>query len=107
MGKVNIKGGTPAGSASLCRACSHAHILSGYRESEMLVVCTATYPDFAVPFIVRECTGYNDKNRPDWDQMEKLAIDVAPVSFAKKVGFRTQHNQRDVKDLQPVDAGCD
>ena len=97
MGKVNIKGATPVGSASLCRTCSHAHILSGYRESEMMVVCTATYPDFPVPFVVRECTGYNDRNRPDWDAMEKLAINVAPVSFAKKVGFNTRRTERDAE----------
>ncbi|MGC2621474.1 MAG: hypothetical protein WA414_20695 [Acidobacteriaceae bacterium] len=88
MGKIQVKGGTPVGSAPLCRACSHAHIMHGYRESELLVVCTSTYPDFPVPFIVRECSRYNDKNRPDWDQMEKLAIEVtAPITFAKKVGF--------------------
>lgn len=97
MGKVNIKGATPVGSASLCRTCSHAHILSGYRESEMMVVCTATYPDFPVPFIVRECTGYNDRNRPDWDAMENLAINIAPVSFAKKVGFNTPASGRDAE----------
>lgn len=89
MGKVHVKGGMPVGSAALCRTCSHAHILRGHRESEMMVVCQATYPDFPVPFIVRECTGYNDRNRPDWDLMEKLAIDVAPVNFAKPVGFRS------------------
>jgi hypothetical protein len=87
MGKIQIKGGTPVGSAPLCRTCSSAHILSGYRESEMMVVCTATYPDFPVPFVVRECSGYNDRNRPNWDQMEKLAIEFAPVSLAKRVGF--------------------
>jgi hypothetical protein len=103
MGKMNLKGGTPVGSASLCRACSHAHILSGYRESEMMVVCTFPYHDFLVPFVVRECSGYNDKNRPDWDQMEKLAIDVAPISFAKKVGFRSREEKRETKaDLEII-----
>jgi hypothetical protein len=98
MGKVRMKNGTPVGSASLCRVCSHAHILSGYRESEMMVVCTFPYHDFLVPFVVRECSGYNDKNRPDWDQMKKLAIDVAPINFAKKVGFRSQEVGREAKD---------
>ncbi|HKO17920.1 MAG TPA: hypothetical protein VJU82_03450 [Acidobacteriaceae bacterium] len=99
MGQVNMKGATPVGSASLCRTCSHAHILSGYRESEVMVVCTATYPDFPVPFVVRECTGYNDRNRPDWDAMEKLAINVAPVSFAKKVGFNTPLSGREAEPV--------
>jgi hypothetical protein len=105
MGKISMKGTTPVGSVPLCRTCSSAHILSGYRESEMLVVCTATYPDFPVPFVVRECTGYNDRNRPDWDQMEKLAIDVAPVSFAKRVGFATRKSGDDGK-LGPVKDAC-
>ena len=103
MGKVNVKGGTPAGSGSLCRTCSHAHILSGYRESEMMVVCQATYPDFPVPFVVRECSGYNDRAKPDWDQMEKLAINVAPISFAKKVGCRTQETEREIENSQLED----
>jgi hypothetical protein len=52
---------------------------------------------------VRECSGYNDKNRPDWDQMEKLAIDVAPISFAKKVGFRSREEKRETKaDLEII-----
>jgi len=88
MGKVHIKGGTPVGSSALCRTCSNAHILSGYRESEMMVVCRATYPDFPVPFIVRECTGYNDRNRPDYEQMKKLAISVSrPLRLGKPAGF--------------------
>lgn len=83
-----MKDATPVGSAPLCRTCSNAHILRGYRESEMLVVCTATYPDFPVPFVVRECSGYNDRNRPDWDQMTKLAIHVTPrLKSSKKFGF--------------------
>lgn len=88
MGKIAMKGSTPVGSAPLCRSCSHAHILSGYRESEMVVVCQATYPDIPVPFIVRECSGYNDRAKPDWEQMKKLAIHVTrPVRSSRKVGF--------------------
>jgi hypothetical protein len=61
----------------------------------MMVVCTATYPDFPVPFVVRECTGFTDKAKPDFDEMEKFAIDISQVSFAKKVGFRSQQRQRE------------
>lgn len=61
----------------------------------MMVVCTATYPDFPVPFIVRECTGFTDKAKPDWDEMEKFAIDIAPVNFAKRVGFHSQERERE------------
>ena len=61
----------------------------------MMVVCTAAYPDFAVPFVVRECTGFTDQAKPDWDEMEKFAINVAPVTFAKKVGFRSREAERE------------
>jgi hypothetical protein len=90
MGNLYVKGGTPKGSSSLCSACSWAHIITGYRESEMLVICTDVIPNVALPFKVHECTAYNDRNRPDWEQMEKLAIDVLPISSAKPVGFKVR-----------------
>jgi hypothetical protein len=93
MGKAYVKGGTPVGSASLCRTCTSAHIMTGYRESEMVTICNDVNPNIVVPFKVYECTGYYDKNRPSWKQMEDLAIDVAtapmkPVGFKVGVGFR-------------------
>lgn len=87
MGKINIKGGTPVGSASLCQTCSWAHIMEGYRESELLAICTYIDPNVVVPFSVHKCTQYNDKNRPTREQMQKLAIDVLPLSSAKPCGF--------------------
>jgi hypothetical protein len=99
MGKISMKGATPEGSAPLCRTCSNAHILSGYRESEMMVVCRATYPDFRVPFVVRECSGYNDKAKPDWKEMKKLAIHVAPpIRSSKKIGFSETAVRLDADD---------
>jgi hypothetical protein len=93
MGKAFIKGGTPLGSESLCRTCSSAHIMTGYRESERITICNDVHPNIVVPFIIYECSGYYDKNRPTWDQMEELAIDVStapmkPVGFKVGVGFR-------------------
>ena len=88
MGKMNIKGGTPFGWVSLCTTCSWAYIVTGYRESELIVVCTDTRPNITIPFKVQDCSCYLDKNRPNYDQMEKLAIDVLPSSSAKPVGFR-------------------
>ena len=43
-------------------------------------------------FYIYECTGYYDKNRPTWQQMEKLAINIAtgplkPVGFKVGIGF--------------------
>jgi hypothetical protein len=91
MGKSNIKSGTPSRWSSLCTTCTWAHIVSGFRESELVVICTDVNPNFTVPFPVHECTGYLDRNRPSYDTMTKLAIDVEPFSSLKPVvGFRTK-----------------
>ena len=88
MSKTYVKGGTPVGSVSLCRTCTGAHIMRGYRESELITMCNDVSPNIVVPFTIYECSGYYDKNRPSWDQMEKLAIDVTPAPM-KPVGFKT------------------
>jgi hypothetical protein len=88
MSKLNIKNGTPIGNAHLCRNCTWAQIMTGYRESDLLVICTNASPNLVVPFTVMECSEFSDKLRPDWEQMEKLAIDIQPVRLSKKTrGF--------------------
>lgn len=89
MGKLPIKNGTPVGSASLCRTCSYAQIVTGFKESELITICDYPQPSFVVPFNVYKCSRYYDKNRPTWDQMEKLAIEVKPAPTLKPVGFKT------------------
>lgn len=90
MGKLNVKNGTPVGNAHLCRSCTWGQFITGYRESDMLAICTNTSPNVVLPFAVMECTGYSDKHKPDWSQMEKLAIDIAPVRISgKTAGFST------------------
>lgn len=59
----------------------------GYRESELMTICNDVHPNIVVPFTIYECSGYYDKNRPSWEQMEKLAIDVTPAPM-KPVGFK-------------------
>ena len=87
MGKLNIKNGTPVGGEHLCMRCSWSQCITGYRESDRLVICNKTNPDMVVPFVVLECTSFDDKYRPNWQQMEKLAIDVTPAPL-KPVGLR-------------------
>ena len=88
MGKPYIKGGTPVGSDSLCRTCSRAHIMTGYRESEMVTMCTWPEPNIVVPFAIYECSNYYDKNRPSWEDMKKFALHISPGN-PKPVGFKT------------------
>ena len=76
------------GSDSLCKTCSYAQIMSGFRESELLTICHNTDPYLLVPFNIYECTRYYDKNRPSYTQMQKLAIHVEPKTL-KPAGFKT------------------
>jgi hypothetical protein len=87
MGKAYIKNGTPVGTESLCKTCTSALIFTGYRESEQVTICTWMEPNIVLPFTVNTCTGYYDKNRPSYLQMQKLAIDVTPAPL-KPVGFK-------------------
>ena len=89
MTTISVKNGTPVGEQSKCASCTHAHILRGFRESEEIVYCTFVSDNLlVVPFKVRECSNYTDKNRPTWEQMQDLAIEIQPISFAKAAGFR-------------------
>jgi hypothetical protein len=98
MGKLNIKNGTPVGSVNLCQSCTWGQCITGYRESERVVICNKTSPDMVVPFVVLECTSYLDKYRPDWEQMQKLAIDIQPVRISSRTaGFGTLTDARSIR----------
>ena len=62
--------------------------MTGYRESDLIVICTNVSPNFVVPFAVMDCSEFSDKFKPTWDQMRKLAIEVNPVRMSAKTrGF--------------------
>lgn len=106
MGKTYVKNGTPAGNENLCRNCSNAQITTGYRDSDMLVICTNVYPSIAVPFVVYRCTDFQDKFKPDWEQMEKLAIEVQPVRISKKTrGFGVLSPEPERPEYEPAAPG--
>jgi len=113
MGKLNVKDGTPVGNHHLCKGCSHGQVMSGYRESDVLVICGNLYPAFKLPFVVHTCSDFEDRQKPDWEQMEKLAIQIAPVRVSKKTkGFhfpdpskpeKPEHEPAKVKDEEDED----
>ena len=97
MGKVYVKNGTPVGNTHLCKSCSFGQFMTGYRESDLLVICTNTSPNIAVPFTVCDCSEFSDKFRPGWEQMEKLALDVQPTRISTRTaGFNA------VTTVQPI-----
>ena len=95
MVNVKVKNGTPVAGPHLCRTCTWGQYVTGYRESDVFVICRNAEPNRVVPFVVRECTGYTDRDRPDWEQMKKLAIDLSeevkrkPVRGFRSAGFAT------------------
>jgi hypothetical protein len=90
MSILNGKKGTPLGSPHLCKSCNWGQFMTGYRDSDRLAVCTNTSPNMVVPFAMLECSGFSDRNRPDYDQMKKLAIDIRPgQATSRTAGFST------------------
>lgn len=89
MVNVKVKNGTAVAGPHLCRNCNWGQFVTGYRETDLFVICTNSSPNRLVPFAVRECTEYQDRNRPDWEQMEKLAINLTTeVNRKPTPGFR-------------------
>jgi hypothetical protein len=88
MSKLKVKNGTPEGNVHLCRNCSNGQFTVGYRESEALVICTNSSPALRVPFPVYECTGFWDRNRPDYEAMTKLALNFSVGRRKAITGFR-------------------
>jgi len=101
MNRTNVKNGTPIGSAHLCKSCTWGHVITGYRESDLLVMCTGTAPNIVVPFAVYECTGFNDKHKPTFEQMKKLAIPIQHLRMSHKTaGFSTFGALRPVRKTE-------
>jgi hypothetical protein len=97
MSKWKMKNGTPVGSESMCDTCRSALILRGYRDTETIVYCTFSYENmFAVPFKVRDCSGYCDKTTPTRYEMEGMALIINEATSAKSAGFRKSSDEREV-----------
>lgn len=97
MRKLIVKNGTPVGREHLCKRCTWGQFMTGYRDSDVLVICTNVSPNLLVPFPVYEWGEFNDRNRPTFDQMNRLAIRVNEVRLSARTrGFQA------VTRLQPV-----
>jgi hypothetical protein len=83
-----VYGGTPVGNESCCDTCINARIVKGYAESERITICDLAYRSLVIPFKVRECSDYVDRRLPEFDQMEKIALDLSWVKSSRPAGFR-------------------
>lgn len=97
MGKLNVMCGTPVAPDHLCRRCAWGVFMTGHRDSDLLVICTNVHPNLTVPFPVHECSAFNDRNKPTFEQMNRLAIRVNSVCLSARTrGFQA------LTRLQPV-----
>ena len=89
MSLRKVYGGTPIGNESRCDTCAHARIIQGYAESERIVICTGMYDPIRVPFKVMQCTDYEDRRLPDFDNMKEIAWQIRTKSAGNIAGFVT------------------
>jgi hypothetical protein len=103
MSYRKIYGGTPVGNESRCDTCTQARIIQGYAESERIVLCDAAYPPIRVPFSVRQCSMYEDKRLPDFDDMEEIAWPLISKSAGNRAGFVLVSDVRKAPTRAPQD----
>jgi hypothetical protein len=100
---IYVKNGTAVNRPSLCESCSQAFSARGYGETELVVVCQALWPQRRVDFPVRTCTGYIEKNKPSFDDMEKIALVLDRVALKRDAGFvRVDETAHSVEKIELV-----
>jgi hypothetical protein len=93
------------GHGHLCVRCSWGQSMTGYRESDHLVICTYSNLNLTVPFPILNCTSFEDRCRPSWMEMQRLAIDLRRMQVTTRtVGFgRTREARPSVRHRQDPD----
>jgi len=97
MVTIKVKGGTPEGSESLCRTCSRAHIIKGFRASEEEVFCRYFYIERKIRFPVSECSFYEDKRLASKEEMEQIAWILRTDTPRRRVGFVSPEQLREIE----------
>ena len=100
MSLRKVYGGTPIGNESRCDTCTHARIMQGYAESERIVICTGMYDPIRIPFKVMQCTDYEDRRLPDFENMKEIAWQIRSKSAGSVAGFVTVPEETDSRDQQ-------
>jgi hypothetical protein len=100
MSLRKVYGGTPIGNESRCDTCTHGRIIQGYVESERIVICTGMYDPIRIPFKVMQCTDYEDRRLPDFENMKEIAWQIRTKSAGSVAGFVTVPEETDSTDQQ-------
>lgn len=73
--------------AGLCGSCSHVQMITGDRLADLTIFCHWPHPALRITHAVRTCTAYQERNRPDKDDMERIGW-VLEVNGGRVMGFR-------------------
>lgn len=88
MVKVIVRTAIPEGCDTLCRSCTHGHIITGFRATEEEVFCRTFYIEREIRFPVRECTFYEDKRLATKEDMVEIAWHLrTPSKPSREMGF--------------------
>jgi hypothetical protein len=100
MSTNGVRNGTPLTGDWLCRTCTHATIQKGYSESEEQFSCAYGFWKIprALPFKVRECSGYEDRRLSEYEDMETIAWSLTSKSAGRRSGFVTQSANGEADD---------
>ena len=97
---IHVKNGTPLHGPSLCESCMHAHILSGFSESEEQVICCFTYPNHRVEFRVHRCNDHSEMKRQTLKQMEDMAWVLMTRGGRRVTGFVRPSDQPEEHQIE-------
>ena len=97
MVSIKVKGGTPQGCESLCRTCSHGHIIKGFCASQEEVFCRFFYIEREIRFPVMECTFYEDRRLASKKEMEEIAWVLRTDMPRRRVGFISPEQLREIE----------
>ncbi len=106
MVKIRVIDGTPEGCTSLCRTCTRAHIITGFRATEEEVFCRYFYLERQIRFPVRECSFYEDKRIASREAMEEIAWTLKSTTTKplQNVGFVSRQQFTEVEDEEILPA---
>ena len=97
MVTIKVKGGTPEGFESLCRTCSHGHIIKGVCASQEEVFCRYFYIEREIRFPVSQCTFYEDRRLASKKEMEDIAWILRTDMPRRRVGFISPEQLREIE----------
>lgn len=84
---IKVTGAIPSAGSSLCRTCSHGHVIKGFRATEEEVFCRFFFLERRIHFAVSECTFYEDRRLASKAEMEEIAWFLTTRKPGRTVGF--------------------